>query len=846
MVMHEHSLRLLDFFRIREDLAGYCVSYEGQALMRATLPCVQTESVRRLKRDVGAIIEGLNGVEMPSLPFPSIEDLLPKARKEGMLLELDELFALGLWVKSYETLIGHLSSMLKLSPARVDTRGGRRSVDHRDAHAEVADVRPETTPEVGDDQDEEAWANIDFEALIRAAPSLAEMRKNIFAVLTPDGELRDLPRTRALRTAIQKAQAENSRLVNQYLADPSFQDALQSNAATERDNRTVIAVKANFKGRIRGIVHEFSSTGQTVFMEPLELVEGNNRLLELETRLNEEIRAVLREVADEIRPGLPALDRARRTLALADVRLARALQAKRADFALPQTLDSGIHLFQARHPLLGKKAVPIDVDIPDGTKVLLITGPNTGGKTVSLKTIGLLAMLHQFGAGIPAFGTSGFAVFDTVFADIGDEQSIDQSLSTFSGHMTVISDIATHATDRSLVLLDELGAGTDPEEGCAIAMGLLDHFIDRGSMTIVTTHHGVLKNYGYTKPSCLNASMEFNAKSLSPTYRIFMGVPGESRALDVALQTGLPKAIVDTARGYLDDERSDYTALIRSLGEKQRELDSLEREKKKQLQGALESRRVADLEKLKVRQRELELRRQGVADLAHFLSDSRKTFENLVRELRESGKMVEEAPQGRKFLQEIADDFEKKRDELASFERETEDLEARISGAGAQISRAKASELAPGSRVIYQRKEAALLRIVDTDRALVQVGSLRLTVPLAELGIARTAKQQSAASQRLSYQVELSSSSEGSGRAASAELDVRGMRLAEALDILRKQVDAASLAGLGTFSVIHGTGEGILAKGIHEWLKTQPAIADYYFARPEDGGFGKTWIHLKA
>ena len=845
MVMHEHSLKLLDFFRMREDLAGYCVSYEGQALMRATLPCARPESVRNLKRDVAALLEELNGVEMPSLPFPVIEDLLPKARKEGMFLELDELFALGLWIRSYETLIGHLSSMLRLSTSHADAKGGHRPAGYRDVPFAEMSTQFKGEPEIADDQDEESWANIDFEALIRAAPSLAQMRKNIFAVLTPDGELRDLPRIRALRSAIQKAQAENSRLVNQYLTDPSFQDALQSNAATERDNRTVIAVKANFKGRIRGIVHEFSSTGQTVFMEPLELVEGNNRLLELETRLNEEIRTVLREVGDEIRPGFPALEKARRTLALADVRLARALQAKRADFALPQTLDSGIHLFQARHPLLGKKAVPIDVDIPDGTKVLLITGPNKGGKTVSLKTIGLLVLLHQYGAGIPALGTSGFAVFDTVFADIGDEQSIDQSLSTFSGHMTVISDIATHATDRSLVLLDELGAGTDPEEGCAIAMGLLDHFIDRGSMTIVTTHHGVLKNYGYTKPSCLNASMEFNAKSLSPTYRISMGVPGESRALDIALQTGLLKTIVDTARGYLDDERSDYTALMRSLGEKQRELDSLEREKKKQLQGALESRRVADLEKLKVRQRELELKRQGVADLAHFLSDSRKTFENLVRELRESGKIVEEAPQGRKFLQEIAEDLERKRDALASFERETEDLEARISGDGARVSRANSGELIPGSRVVYQRKEGTLLRTVDADRALVQIGSLRLTVPLAELGIARASQKQAAESQRMKYQVELSPTPEGNGRTASAELDVRGIRLAEALDILRKQIDVASLAGLGTFSVIHGTGEGILAKGIHEWLKTQPAIADYYFARPEDGGFGKTWIHLK-
>jgi len=395
--------------------------------------------------------------------------------------------------------------------------------------------------------------------------------------------------------------------VNQYLSDPNLQAALQSNSPTERDNRTVIAVKAHFKGRIKGIVHEFSSTGQTVFIEPIELVERNNHLLELETRLAEEIRSILRETTDELRPLFPQLKEGRSFLAAADIRFARALQLKREDLVIAEMLESGVHLYQAKHPLLGKKAIPIDVDIPDDTKVLIITGPNTGGKTVSLKTIGLLALLHQYGAGIPALATSGFAVFDTIYADIGDEQSIDQSLSTFSGHMRVISNISASATERSLVLLDELGAGTDPEEGCAIAMALLDFFLNRGCMTIITTHHGVLKNYGYTKPRCLNASMEFDARSLSPTYRIIMGVPGESRALEIAGQTGIPGKIVEVARAYLDDERSDYTALMRSLGEKQRELDQLERERRKQLQKALESRRNADLEHLRIRQKELEL-----------------------------------------------------------------------------------------------------------------------------------------------------------------------------------------------------------------------------------------------
>jgi DNA mismatch repair protein MutS2 len=833
MVTHEHSLARLDFFRLRERLEGYCLSYEGQALMRSTLPCSRSESVQRLKQDLAALVEGLNNRDLPSLPFPNIETLVPKAQKEGMLLEVDELFAIGLWAKSYEQLFAFLRSILH-SPQ--EKGRGRSPSAAADSGADGGDSG--LFPDEGtDSEDDECWAMPGIERIAFSAPSVSQIQEKIFAVVTVEGEMRDLPRTRSLRAAIQKVQAENHRLVNQYLSDPNLQDALQSNAATERDNRTVIAIKANFRGRIKGIVHEFSSTGQTVFIEPIELVERNNRLLELETRLGEEIRAILRETADALRPLFPAVVRGRRFLAAADVRLARALQLKREDLAIAQMLDSGVHLYQARHPLLGKKAVPIDVDIPEGTSVLIITGPNTGGKTVSLKTIGLLALLNQYGAGIPASSTSGFAVFDTVCADIGDEQSIDQSLSTFSGHMSVISDIAASATGRSLVLLDELGAGTDPEEGCAIAMALLDYFLGRRCMTIVTTHHGVLKNYGYTKPGCLNASMEFNAHSLSPTYRIFMGVPGESRALEIARQTGLSSKIVDAARSYLDDERSDYSALIRSLGEKQRELDLLERERRKQLQGALESRRRADLENLKLRQKELELRRQGVAELGRFLSESRKTFENLVREIRESGRKVEEVSAGREVLQNISD-------ELARFEEETEALERATRSEQDDVQNIDAAALKAGEKVLFQNREAVFLRSLDDKRVLVQIGALRLPVAVDALSLPRAGKRKDADT-RLSYQVELSGAS-GGGAKASPELDVRGMRLAEALEVLTHQIDAASLAGLDTFSVIHGTGEGILAKGIHDWLKTQAAVADYYFARPEDGGFGKTWIHLKA
>jgi len=250
-------------------------------------------------------------------------------------------------------------------------------------------------------------------------------------------------------------------------------------------------------------------------------------------------------------------------------------------------------------------------------------------------------------------------VFDAVLADIGDEQSIDQSLSTFSGHMRVIADVVKNASAKSLVLLDELGAGTDPEEGCAIAMGLLDFFIEKGSLTIATTHHGILKNYGYTKPGCLNASMEFDSTLLAPTYRIVMGIPGESRALEIAAQTGLVAEVLGKARRYLAEERTDIGELIRGLNEKHRELEKLEREQKKKLKSATEDQRKADLAALRVRQREAELRRHGLGELKNLLFESRKTLENLVRELRESGVSTDKTKEVKNFLADLSASVER-------------------------------------------------------------------------------------------------------------------------------------------------------------------------------------------
>jgi DNA mismatch repair protein MutS2 len=795
---NDHTLRLLEFERIREDVAHYCLSPEGSAVLLEELPLDESASVAESKAATAAVLALFQeGKEPPSLAFPDIDKPTRLIAKEGTVLELQELYALGRWAEAFAAFASFIGK----------------------AHS----------PKIA--------------LLLASMPDLAPVSRIVFRVLNKDGTLRDLPEIRASRERIARVHRDISALTDSFYRDPEIRGMLQSDEPTVRDGRTVLALRANFKARIRGIVHEVSSTGQTVFLEPEELVQKNNELVQEEARYRQELARILREATQKAHEQFEALVLARKTMAGLDGIYARARHAKIGGLVLAKDLAEGFVLRSARHPLLGRNAVPIDVDLPGDTRTLIVTGPNTGGKTVTLKTIGLLALMNQFGLGLPAAPETAFAVFDAVYADIGDEQSIDQSLSTFSGHMRIIGEIARKAGSRSLVLLDELGSGTDPEEGCAVAMSLLDWFIEHGCLTVLTTHHSILKNYGYTRAGCLNASMDFDRESLSPTYRILMGVPGESRALDVAKTNGLSGEIVAGALSYLADERTDVSELIRGLTEKHRKLEDLETDRRRRLRDAMEEQRKADLKALQLRQKELELREGGVSELRRLLGESRKKLENLVKELREGEVNADKTKAVKDFLAGLARDVEAQESKL-----ETIREESLASSSAAQL--ASVEELGgphPGGVIeagcpvlIGGKRRGVALRRAKQGYWLVETDSLRLTVAESEL-VAVT----EAPSAKTQVQIELAPRGE-SGRAAAAfELDLRGYRLVEALTAVEKQIDAASLQGLGLFSIIHGTGEGILGRGIHEYLNGNPSVADYHFARPEEGGYGKTIVRLK-
>ncbi|MDR0567913.1 MAG: endonuclease MutS2 [Spirochaetaceae bacterium] len=792
--MYEKTLGLLEFDNIRRKVADAALSEEAAERIRGELPRLNPQETAELKALVSAAVERIAAGDGEKREYlPSVSFLLPKLGVAGTALETDEAFALGLFVERGET----------LKQWFLGGTAGETANPLRTLAAEV--------------------------------PDCTGVSREVFRVLDKEGNFRDLPEFREIRRRIRGLTRDLDALIARYTLSEDSRQFLQSTVPSQRDGRIVLAVKANFRKRVQGIVHEISATGQTLFVEPGEVVEKNNDILIEQRKLDAEILRVLREMTARIAEHRESLRKFHECIVYLETIRARARYSveTRGHFA-----GSGaVTLIQARHPLLGSQAVPIDFAMHGDTRAVIITGPNTGGKTATLKTVGLFALMNQFGLALPAEEGTALPIFDGVYADIGDEQSLSQSLSTFSAHMTAIAAITQVSTDRSLVLLDELGSGTDPEEGSAIALAILDYLMEKDVILIVTTHHGVLKNYGYAKPKAENASVEFDGRTLSPTYRVLLGLPGESRAVDIAARNGLQAAIISRARSYLAEGRSDVSALITGLKLKQRELLTAEELRRQEELRLREERRKADLKELRLRQKEAELKAAGAGNLRRLLEESRKTLENLVREVREGELTREKTLKVKEFLSEL-DSAVALQDAALAEERQSlaEDIRR---AEEAEKPRKGTQRIEPGAEVLaggYKRPGIAL-RPDKKGAWIVEIGSLRMTFPEKDLRLVSPPKT---ANKPVIDIPELSSAV-----TPQCEISLRGMRLDEALDALQRQLDAAAMAGLREFSVIHGKGDGILQKGVWEFLKTQPQVADYCFSRPEQGGFGRTEVSLK-
>jgi DNA mismatch repair protein MutS2 len=579
-------------------------------------------------------------------------------------------------------------------------------------------------------------------------------------------------------------------------------------------------------------VHETSASGATAFFEPLDIFGKNNDIAEAENEYHRELFRILKELTAEVGKCSGDIEYMRERLALIDSWQARAFYGRVHECffaALSSAASPGFRLRKARHPLLGKKAVPIDIVFTDSSRILLITGPNTGGKTVALKTAGLLALMNQFGLEIPAAQDSVLPLFDDIFADMGDEQSIAASLSTFSAHLSNLAGIAEASTAASLVLLDELGSGTDPAEGAAIAMAFLDGFAAAGLYALVTTHLGTLKHYAFSHEGVSNASVLFDAQALKPEYKIIPGVPGESHALEIAEKCGVPAAIIASARGHMSRSETDSARLIRSLTQKDEELGkTLYAQQKLRAELEEEKERLAENSR-SLAAREARLRKEGLAESRRFLAESRKQFESLIHELRAAAGAGRELPPAAGELRAFTDEISK---HLVAEEEKIEELSARARPR-------KKGPLREGMEVFVgdPPRRAVLERKLSGGRWLLAAGSIRLALPETEITPAEKEARKP--------EVSLALAGIPGGEPARFELDIRGLRAEEALAALVKQMDRAIIQGLSEFGVIHGKGEGILQAAVHDYLRGHTAVESFAFAHPAQGGTGKTYVILK-
>ncbi len=794
--MDERTLRVLEFSKVTERLASYAVTARGRELAETLEPSVDPDDVERcLAVTTEARILHADG-EVPLRGTRDLREMLGRARI-GSVLQPADLLALR------------------------ETLAAIRQVKH------FILSRADRVPLLA----EEAASMSTFEVL---EETLRRTIADDGAIL--DSASADLGR---LRRAQQSAHNRIRQSLDDLLHSPAAR-MLQDALIATRGDRYVVPVRQEFKGQFPGVLHDQSSSGATVFMEPLAIVPLGNQLRELEITEREEILRVLRELTMQVSALSDQIAAAHEGLGRVDLAVAKAHLADAMRAAAPRIRTDGVlRLRRARHPLLTGEVVPVDVWLGDEFTTLVITGPNTGGKTVTLKTIGLLTLMAQSGLHVPADEGVEINVFAQVFADIGDEQSIEQSLSTFSSHMRAIVGIlqqVAHSTNSLapgggtkavLVLLDEIGAGTDPTEGVALARALIESLHRVGVRTVVTTHYNELKALAYTHPGVQNASVEFDVDTLQPTYRLRIGVPGRSNALDIARRLGLDAAIVAKARELLGSEIAAVDRILSDIEADRREYEfELGEAARHRLEAAdLRTQTEQELQRLRAERKEVLARLRADADA--LLQHARREVDAILTSLKASG-----GPAGvrdaRSRLRQLVDELAAKApSEAPPGERLT--------------------HVTPGQSVyIVPLNRVGTVLASDDARGEVEVeaGTMRIKVHITSL----LAPPSTAAAAR--PEAPLPQSASGRAKATEAppavpmKLSLRGLTVDEALPMLDKYLDDAALAGLQRVTVVHGKGTGALRKAVLEFLRTHPHVREFRLGGRGEGESGVTIVEL--
>ena len=789
--LFEKSIQTLELPRVLELLAAQAATEEGKDRCRALRPFTDPDDVQRLQKETSAACSMI--VLRGTPPLSGVRPVAASLQRADMggalntreLLDIAALLRCARSAKEYaagegnaKTCIDHLFSSLQANRYLEDRISGSILSEE-----EIADA---------------------------ASPELADIRRHIRA---SSSKVRDI-----LQKLISSSQAKY----------------LQESIITMRSGRYVVPVKSECKNEIPGLVHDVSGSGGTFFIEPMAVVKTNNELRELQSREEKEIERILRELSAECAAHKEDIAQDYDLLVLIDCIFARARLSDKLRCTEPKLAKKGITLRKARHPLLDpKKAVPNDLYLGDQFDTLVITGPNTGGKTVTLKTIGLLTLMAQCGLHIPADDDSTVVVFDHVLSDIGDEQSIAQSLSTFSSHMVNIVGILAECGPGSLILFDELGAGTDPVEGAALAAAIIESARERGALVCATTHYAELKVYAMTTKGVENASCEFNVETLAPTYKLLIGVPGKSNAFAISRRLGLPQAIIDKAAARINAENVRFEDVLTQLDRQRQQMEKEKDEARKLRREMEESAKTAREYRERLEKEKAKAVEKAQAEARAIIQEARDTADQVFAELNEMRRRQEkeadwlEQNQRRSDLRRQLNEAE---DALGSHEELPPPPPTRPARAGDTVELVK---MGTRASVISVNKDGSLQ---------LQAGILKITAKQEEVRVVEDAggggkKQAVQIAQRAEHQLR--------SLGASPEVDLRGMMTDEAILVLDRFLDSAVMGRLDTVTVIHGKGTGAVRKAVREHLKRSKYVRSFRPGRFGEGEDGVTVVELR-
>jgi DNA mismatch repair protein MutS2 len=655
--------------------------------------------------------------------------------------------------------------------------------------------------------------------------NLKDLKKAITMCIDENGRVLDdaSPQLRSIRSQIKTMEGRIKERLQSVIQ--TRRDVLTESIVTMRNDRYVVPVRVDYKNSFDGIIHDQSQSGNTVYIEPQAVVEANNKLNGLLNDEKKEIERILRQLTAEIASYKDELENNSELCKTLDLIFAKAKYAQSIDAIKPEINSNGIiKIYKGRHPLISRdEVVSNDIILGEDYQAMVITGPNTGGKTVTLKTVGIFTLMMQAGLLIPANENTTLAVFDNIFSDIGDEQSIEQSLSTFSSHMTNIVKIVNNISINSLVLFDELGAGTDPKEGAALAMSILDYFLERGARIIATTHYSELKSYAYNKDSVINASVEFDVETLRPTYKLLIGIPGRSNALEISKRLGLSQTILSKAKEQIDTESTDVANLIHKL-EDQALLLEKRIDENESLKASLKQDQLSYDKKLKdFENRYDEMLEKARLEAANVIERAKKEAEDVIQELKELRKNRQSDYKEHEIIEIRSklnkEPYQKKQTKLANNKK----------------------ELAPGDavKVLTLNRMGVLVEKVNDEEWLVQIGILNSRINQKQLQYVEDETEQTKLKKVKESKVFVKA------KKGSLDLDLRGERFEEAMLKLDKFIDTSLLSNYHQVTIIHGHGTGAIRKGVQEYLKKNKNVAEYRYGRDGEGGIGVTVVTFK-